>query len=166
MGQSPRWVTLSEDESVVWQRRPALGPYVMTMVKGAGVAGIGLVVWLVAIGELVVGPSMPASAPGRLVGGLLLAVGLVTILGRFWAWLTVRYLITTEAVYSKTGLSARSVQSLSLDRIETPTVSQSGLGKPLSYGTIRLTTTDEPSETLVLRHVRKPDQALEAIPGD
>lgn len=158
MSERPDLVALADGEQVLWHGRPSMYPVLSTISKGLAIAAIGVVVLLVAIDALVLGPAMPSSAPATLIGGLLVALGVLTSGWRALSWSNTQYLFTTETVYQKRRFPTRTVSSRDLDSVQNVTVTRSGLGRTLSFGDVQIDTLDD-TETLILRNVPDPERA-------
>lgn len=166
MAEAPDWVTLTEDEEVVWSSPPSLVPYTMGIAVPALIALAGLGVILVGTGLLFASNSLVGSVPsGALLagGGLLLVFGLLGSVFEYVAWYSHRYLVTTDEVYHKQGLVSRSVTNIRIDRIENTTFNQSTLGRLLSYGDVRIATAGTEGVEMVFRKVDDPDAVVEKI---
>ncbi len=119
---SDEWCWLQQGESVVWEGRPRL-----TTVLGS--AGIGLVIVAVALG-------LASTADARLAVG-----GVVGLAVPAWSYLWIQqttYLVTTRAVWVKTGVFGRSVRRLSLSKVQNTAYEQSVRGSLFGYGTVTL----------------------------
>jgi len=119
---SDGWRWLGETESVVWEGRPRLSTIADSVV-------VGLLVVLVA-GWLAVQ-----------VDPRLAAVGLLGVPIPIWGYLRVTnttYLVTTRAIWVKTGVLGRSVRRTSLSKVQNTAYEQSIRGSLFGYGTVRI----------------------------
>ncbi|MFK5602806.1 PH domain-containing protein [Haloferax volcanii] len=115
------WLARGDDETVRWEGRPRI----QTVIPAAVV---GLAVVVVA--------AVAAAANGA---PELAVVGLVGPLLPAWSYLRVtntRYVVTDRALYRKTGVLSRTVQRVSLDRVQNSALSQGVTGSWFGYGTV------------------------------
>ena len=118
MSDDWRWLRASETE--VWEGRPRL-----TTIAGSVVVGLAV---LVAAGWLA------ATVDPRLAAAGLLGVPLPLI-----AYLQVQrttYLVTTRAIWVKTGVLGRSVRRITLSKVQNTAYEQSVRGSIFGYGTV------------------------------
>lgn len=140
----PDWLTLAGGERPVWTGRASL------VRVGNRIA--------VAVALVVLGLVAPVVLPAGLwwastiaVVGAVLVAAAATVRHR-----SVRYVVTTEAVYRRTGLLSREVTTVPLNRVQNTAYSQSPLQRLLSYGDVRLDTAGSAGTELVLEAVREP----------
>ncbi|ELZ98625.1 PH domain-containing protein [Haloferax sulfurifontis] len=115
------WLARGDDEAVRWEGRPRI----QTVIPAA-VVGLAIVV-VAAVAAAANG--VPELAVAGLVGFLLPA----------WSYLRVtntRYVVTDRALYRKTGVLSRSVQRVSIDRVQNSALSQGVTGSLFGYGTV------------------------------
>ncbi|EMA07139.1 PH domain-containing protein [Haloferax denitrificans] len=115
------WLARGDDETVRWEGRPRI----QTVIPAA-VVGLAIVV-VAAVAAAANG--VPELAVAGLVGFLLPA----------WSYLRVtntRYVVTDRALYRKTGVLSRTVQRVSLDRVQNSALSQGVTGSLFGYGTV------------------------------
>ncbi|WEL25527.1 PH domain-containing protein [Haloferax volcanii] len=115
------WLARGDDETVRWEGRPRI----QTVIPAA-VVGLAVVV-VAAVAAAANG--VPELAVVGLVGPLLPA----------WSYLRVtntRYVVTDRALYRKTGVLSRTVQRVSLDRVQNSALSQGVTGSWFGYGTV------------------------------
>jgi len=119
---SDEWRWLGEDESVVWEGRPRLSTMADSLVAG-------LVVIL---------------AAGWLAVQLDPRLAVVSLLGvpiPVWGYLRITnttYLVTTRAIWVKTGVLGRSVRRISLSKVQNTAYEQSARGSLFGYGTVTI----------------------------
>lgn len=117
---SSDWRWLRADETVVWEGRPRLTTVVGSVVLGLlAVAGaVGLAVT---------------------VDPRLVVVGILGVPLPVWGYLRVQnttYLVTTRAVWLKTGVFGRSVRRVTISRVQNTSYRQSVRGSLFGYGTV------------------------------
>ncbi|ELZ82071.1 PH domain-containing protein [Haloferax larsenii] len=109
------------DEAVVWDGRPRIQTVIPAVVAAVVIlAGAALV-------------AVQVNQP------LFALVGVLGVVAPVWSYLRVvntRYVVTTEALYKKTGVLSRNVRRVSLDRIQNSMLSQDITGSLFGYGTI------------------------------
>lgn len=83
------------------------------------------------------------------------------------------YIVTTQAVYRKSGIFSRNVQKIGLDKIQNISFSQGLLGKEFGYGNVDISTAggsgvemrflavDNPKEVqeLINKHIRRDEES-------
>ncbi|ELZ60205.1 MULTISPECIES: PH domain-containing protein [unclassified Haloferax] len=115
------WLARGDDETVRWEGRPRIQTVIPAAVVGGAIAVVSVAV--------AVANGAPELALVALVGLLLPA----------WSYLRVtntRYVVTDRALYRKTGVLSRSVQRVSLDRVQNSALSQGVTGSWFGYGTV------------------------------
>ncbi|CQR50252.1 MULTISPECIES: PH domain-containing protein [Haloferax] len=115
------WLARGDDETVRWAGRPRIQTVIPAAVVGAAIAVVSAAVAVV--------NDVPALALVALVGPLLPA----------WSYLRVtntRFVVTDRALYRKTGVLSRTVQRVSLDRVQNSALSQGVTGSLFGYGTV------------------------------
>ena len=119
---SDEWRWLDDGESVVWEGRPRLSAIVDSV-------GIGL--------GIIVAASWFAVQinPWLAVGGLF---GLLVPVWGYFRLTNTTYLVTTRAVWTKTGVVGRSVRRVSLSKIQNTAYEQSARGSVFGYGTVTI----------------------------
>jgi uncharacterized membrane protein YdbT with pleckstrin-like domain len=115
------WMARGTDETVLWEGRPRI----QTVLPSAGV---GVVVLAGAIAV--------ATVMGRPLVGLLGIVGLLVPFSSYLRVTHTRFVVTNYALYRKSGVFTRTVQRVSLDRVQNSTVSQGLTGSLFDYGTV------------------------------
>jgi len=117
---SSDWRWLRADETVVWDGRPRL-----TTIVGSVVLGL-----LVVVGAV----GLAVTVDPRLV-----AVGILGVPLPIWDYFRVKntsYLVTTRAVWLKTGVFGRSVRRVTISRVQNTSYRQSVRGSLFGYGTV------------------------------
>lgn len=144
----PEWVTLGEDERVVWSGTP-------TLFLSAGSLLGGL---LVAVAGVLLYAFVPADVEFRWVALLLIPAGLALMAYAYVRHQSTRYVVTTNEVYRKEGLLSREVTSLRLDRVQNTSYEQSALERLLSYGDVRVDTAGTGGTEITFESVSNPQE--------
>jgi len=142
---SDDWRWLRESETAVWEGRPRL-----TTIAGSVVVGLAV---LVAAGWLA------ATVDPRLA-----AVGLVGVALPIWAFLRVQrttYLVTTRAIWVKTGVLGRSVRRITLSKVQNTAYEQSIRGSIFGYGTVTVEVAG--GDDIDFRRISDPGSIQQAI---
>lgn len=160
MADTPDWVTLTDGEEVVWQGRPTLYHFVGQTIFGVVVAGVGLLVWVVAENVIETGLPLPAEVPGGLIGGFIVLIGIATSGKRLLEWRSIRYLLTSKEVYRKSGVVSRSVTNLNLNQIQNTTFTQSVTGRLMSHGHVHIETAGSRGTEITFRNVPDPEEVV------
>ena len=118
---------------------------------------------LIALGTICLLAPMTGSAaiPLRIVGGIVLLIGLVAFLRSWIRKVTTEVAVTNKRVIKKTGLVQRLTAEMNMDKVESVDVDQSILGRLLDYGTIVIRGTGSGLEGL--RYIAKPLELRSAI---
>lgn len=114
------WRWLREDETVVWEGRPRLTTIADSIIPALVV--LAGAVWLAST-----------------VDARLAPLGLFAVPVPVWAYLRVQnttYLVTTRAIWVKTGVLGRSVRRITMARIQNTAYQQSARGSLFGYGTV------------------------------
>lgn len=145
----PEWVTLSEDERIVWTGSPSFFVALWSLLTGFLVvlAGVALYVVLVAV----------QFEPRRFVLWLV-PLGIALIALSYLRHRSTRYVITTNEVYRKDGFLSRSVTSLRLDRVQNTSFSQSFLDRLFSLGDVNIDTAGSGATEIVFASVSNPQK--------
>lgn len=169
MTDKPSWVTLTDGEDVVWQGKPAIFPYVASLVGEVLLIVLGLGLWLTGgIGFLVgvsfdPGISVFSLSFWILVGLVLFAWGALGVGSTGLKWWSKHYVVTTDEIYKKSGLISRSVQSTRLADIQNTSFSQPMLGRLGSYGTVNIYTAGTAGREIGFEKVKNPNLVVSKI---
>ena len=142
---SDDWRWLDTDETIVWEGRPRL-----TTIAGSVIVGLAV---LVAAGGFAV------TVDPRLAAGGLLGVALP-----IWAALYITrttYLVTTRAVWVKTGVLGRSVRRVTLSKVQNTAYEQSVRGSLFGYGTVTVEVAG--GDDIDFRRISNPRSVQETI---
>ncbi|MDY6764504.1 MAG: PH domain-containing protein [Halobacteria archaeon] len=159
MEDQPDWVTLTEGESVVWQGRPIVYPYLGGVSTGLIIILLGVVVWLVVQG-VILDFSIPSFIPSGIIVGVLVVLGILVALKPILDWWSIKYLITTDEVYKKQGMVSRTVKNLSLDKVQNTSFTQSVMGRLFSYGNVQIDTAGGGGTEMVFNSVKDPESVV------
>lgn len=102
------WLSLDDNESVVWQGKPHESSLVPALVVG-----------------------IPLS---------LVLVGIPIIVTAYLQRENTAYVVTTDALYRKSGVLSRSVQRVDFGKVQNTTYSQGFFGQQFGYGTVDIST--------------------------
>ncbi|WP_265109211.1 PH domain-containing protein [Halosolutus halophilus] len=145
------WLHLSDDEEVVWERRP----HPIAMGTGLPI-GVGLAV----LGFLLVGwGAVDGIDLLTLFGVLLVLVGTALVFARYLVWTNTRYVITSDELYKKRGVVSRDVTQFRLDRVQNTSLQQPPIGRLLGYGDLTVYTAGSGEPELTFERVPDPDRA-------
>ena len=156
----PDWVTLTDDETVVWRGGPSTARVVQELLGETLLVVVGLAVVAVGSGAVAaVDPPMLSAVPLGLVGVGLAVVLLGVILGvvTYLQFRAIEYLITTSELYRKRGLFSRSVRNLRLERVQDSGFQQSAVQRLLGYGTVHVSTAGGGGVELRFRNIPDPE---------
>ncbi|MFD1642544.1 PH domain-containing protein [Halohasta litorea] len=142
---SDDWRWLRESETEVWEGRPRL-----TTIAGSVVVGLAILVgagWLAAT-----------------IDPRLAAVGLLGPVLPAWAYLYIQrttYLVTTRAIWVKTGVLGLSVRRITLSKVQNTAYEQSIRGSIFGYGTVTVEVAG--GDDIDFRRISDPGSVQEAI---
>ncbi|PSQ41962.1 hypothetical protein BRD14_05360 [Halobacteriales archaeon SW_5_68_122] len=160
IGGVPDWVTLTDDETVVWRGGPSTARVVQELLGETLLVVVGIAVVAVGSGAVAaVDPPTLSAVPLGLVGVGLAVVLLGVVLGvvTYLRFRAIVYLITTSELYRKRGLFSRSVRNLRLERVQDSGFRQSAVQRLLGYGTVHVSTAGGGGVELRFRHVTDPE---------
>ncbi len=168
MTDTPDWVTITDDEEIVWQGKPSPMPYIASLTGEIILVGVGFLVWTaggITLFGLSLDPGVTVLSLSfwTLVGLVLIAWGGLGIIRTGLTWWSKHYVVTTDEVYKKTGIVARSVKNTRLSEIQNTKFSQSILGRLGSYGTVDIYTAGTAGREIGLEHVSDPDTVATLI---
>lgn len=150
----PEWVTLGENEQVVWSGTPSL-----LLATGSLVGGFLVIV----VGIALYGFLLPPDFEFEWVAWLLIPLGMALMAYAYLRHQSTRYVITTNEVYRKTGLFSREVTTLRLDRIQNTSFEQSLLERVLSYGDVNVDTAGSGGTEITFRAVSNPQEVSKLL---
>lgn len=148
----PSWVTLTENEQVVWSGHPSVWSIGRSLITGIILLAIGIagIILLTDLLELV-------SFVPIVIGISLILIQTVRKRQQ------IRYVITSDEVYKKTGLLSRDVTNFRIDRIQNTSYTQSFSERVLTYGTIRIEMAGTGDNDLVLHDIPHPKYVIGRI---
>jgi uncharacterized membrane protein YdbT with pleckstrin-like domain len=122
------WLSLDDDESVVWADTPH---------------------------DLSLVPAFLVGIPLSLV-----LVGIPIVVGAYLSHQNTNYVVTTSALYRKTGILSRNVQRIEFDKVQDTSYRQSFFGAQFGYGTVDVSTAGGTGIEMSFTNVADP-QALQ-----
>lgn len=125
------WLTLDEDEEIVWSGVPHESSLIPALVVG-----------------------LPLS---------LLLVGLFIIAGAYLQRENTQYVVTTDALYKKTGVLSRDVQRIDFGKVQNTSYSQGFFGSRFGYGNVDVSTAGGSGVEMQFRSVPDPREVQERI---
>jgi membrane protein YdbS with pleckstrin-like domain len=107
-------------------------------------------------------PHRMALVPPMLVGLplSLVLIGIPLVVGSYLSHRNTNYVVTTAALYRKTGVLSRSVQRIEFDKVQDTSYRQSFLGGQFGYGTVDVSTAGGTGVEMSFGNVADP-QALQ-----
>ena len=125
------WLTLDEDEEIVWSGVPHESSLIPALVIG-----------------------LPLS---------LLLVGLFIIAGAYLQRENTQYVVTTDALYKKTGVLSRDVQRIDFGKVQNTSYSQGFFGSRFGYGNVDVSTAGGSGVEMQFQSVPDPREVQERI---
>ncbi|GAB3040466.1 PH domain-containing protein [Natronobiforma cellulositropha] len=158
----PVWLPLATGESVRWIG----GPRIQTAYPWLALGVVGVLAGVLAL----------------VVDGIPILASLVALLAvptAVWGWLAVdrvAFVVTTDALYVRSGVVGVRVRALALERVQNTATRQHALARALGYGTITVETAggdeplrfwnvEHPGEVRALVDDRVSRAQGEAVPG-
>ena len=169
MTDVPDWVAMTDGEELIWQDKPALLPYAVSLVSEVILIVLGLGIWLTSgfasLTGITSAPTVPVLAVSvwSLIGALAIAWGGLGILNTGFTWWSKHYVITTEEIYKKSGLISRSIKNTRLTEVQNTTFSQSILGRLGSYGNVGIYTAGTAGREIGFENVPSPETVVHTI---
>ena len=149
---APSWVTLTDDETVVWSGGPGRIRLIEEIL-------VELLIILLGVG-LFAAPRydlLPVAVPGiEIVGLALVGVGLVLAIVTVLRFRATAYLITNNELYLKHGLISRSVQNTRLNQVQDTGFSQSALQRVFGLGNVYVSTAGRSGTSIRFKNVPNP----------
>ena len=108
----------------------------------------------------------PYSLVPAIVVGVLLAVvlvGIAILLGAYLSHRNTNYVVTTEALYKKTGVLSRNVQRIEFEKVQDTSYRQSFLGARYGYGTVDVSTAGGGGIEMSFASVAEPQEVQSLI---
>lgn len=163
MEEEPSWVTLTEDEEILWHDRPTIYPYIRKLITPLILIGIGIGLYLYGSQVEIGGASVPSSVPIGIIGGLIVVFGFYNGITTLVRWWSIRFLITSDEIYKKQGALSRSVQNLQLNQIQNTRFIQTFLGRLLSHGHVFIETAGSRGTDMIFQNVNDPESVVGMI---
>lgn len=153
LSNTPSWLTLQEDETVIWSGKPRTLPLAPRLSIPVFISIILL--WLI--------------LTSALTGGLLWlgVAGFVGfLLEAFWVWLnytSTQYVITNTGLYERQGIFSRTLTHVRMNRIQNTQFQQSVFGRLFGYGKLSIDTAGTPRQELKFKCIPSSDGITELI---
>lgn len=126
------WLTLDDDEEIVWAGQPSSESLYGTYALG--------IVLLPVVG-----------------------LGVAVIVGAYLTRANTDYVITTNGVYTKTGVLSRSVGKVEYEKVQNTAYSAGAIGRWLGYGTVEISTAGGSGVEMTLRGVTDPQSVQQQL---
>ena len=143
---------LTEGENIVYRSRQHWLALIIRGREGVGLILLGII--LIAL-PLFVPSVLPEGSGLRTIvsgaGLVLLVVGVIAFLLRFWSWSNQDYVITNRRLLKVTGIFNKHAGDSSLEKINDAILDQPLLGRMLNYGDLEILTAAE--EAVDLYHM-------------
>lgn len=88
----------------------------------------------------------------------LVLIGIPIVISSYLHHTNTNYVITTTAVYKKTGIFSRSVQRIEFDKVQNTSYQQSMIGSYFGYGTVDIATAGTGGVEMRFRNVEAPQE--------
>lgn len=148
----PSWVTLTDGEQIMWNGHPSVWSIGRWLVIGIILLAVGIA-GAVRLTELL-----------RLLSLVPIVIGVLLIIGQtVRKRQQIRYVVTSEEIYKKTGLLSRDVTNFRIDRIQNTSYTQSFPERLLTYGTIRIEMAGTGDDDFVLHDIPNPKHVIGLI---
>lgn len=125
------WLTLDEDEEILWSAKPHESSLIPALVIG-----------------------IPLS---------FVLIGLLIIAGAYLHRDNTRYVVTTDALYRKTGIISRDVQRIDFEKVQNTSYSQGLFGSQFGYGTVDISTAGGSGVEMRFQSIPDPRAVQETI---
>lgn len=93
----------------------------------------------------------------------LVLIGIPIVISSYLHHTNTNYVITTTAVYKKTGIFSRSVQRVEFDKVQNTSYQQSMIGSYFGYGTVEIATAGTGGVEMRFRNVEAPRERQTSI---
>lgn len=93
----------------------------------------------------------------------LVLIGIPIVISSYLHHTNTNYVITTTAVYKKTGIFSRSVQRVEFDKVQNTSYQQSMIGSYFGYGTVEIATAGTDGVEMRFRNVEAPRERQTSI---
>lgn len=95
----------------------------------------------------------------------LVLVGIPILVSAYLTYQNTNYVVTSAALYKKTGVLSRSVQRIEFDKVQDTSYRQSFFGAQFGYGTVDISTAGGSGVELSFQNVADPQQLQTLING-
>ena len=95
----------------------------------------------------------------------LFLVGIPIVVSAYLTYKNTNYVVTSAALYKKTGVLSRSVQRIEFDKVQDTSYSQSFFGGQFGYGTVDISTAGGAGVELSFQSVSDPQELQTLING-
>lgn len=129
--ETANWLTLDEDEEIVWSGKPHESSLLPALVVG-----------------------LPLS---------LVLIGLFIIAGSYLQRENTQYVVTTDGLYTKTGILSRDVQRIDFGKVQNTSYSQGFFGSRFGYGNVDISTAGGSGIEMQFRSVPEPREVQELV---
>ena len=136
---------MSQGEVVVMRTRQHWLAMVARARVGIALFVIGVVIWLLSFKLKSDGLEGTVGQVGGWLGVLLVLVGLVIFLARFWTWWAEDYMVTNRRLLKVTGVLAKRSADSALEKINDAVLSQSVFGRMFNFGDLEILTAADQS---------------------
>ena len=154
------WLSLDEDEAVVWAGEPRIWRIADTVARAVVVTVVAAAVAVYV--SLEVDPAvwgLPQYTT-TLVWGAAVVVALLQVTSVTVAYLKVNrtdYVLTNRRIYRKTGVLSETVTNVGVDRVQNTTLHKDARGNLFDYGTVAVSTAGSGGSDLVVTDLDDPE---------
>lgn len=125
------WLTLDDDEEIIWSGKPHKSSLVPALIVGLPLA--------------------------------LLLVGILIIAAAYFNRENTQYVVTTDALYKKTGIISRDVQRIDFGKVQNTSYSQGFFGSQFGYGSVDISTAGGSGVEMQIQSIPEPRQVQELV---
>jgi uncharacterized membrane protein YdbT with pleckstrin-like domain len=107
----------------------------------------------------------PYSLVPALIVGIPLSfvlVGIPIIAGAYFSFKNTNYVVSSDALYKKTGVLSRNVQRIEFDKVQDTSYSQTFFGAQFGYGSVNISTAGGSGIEMSFQNVSEP-QSLQSL---
>ncbi|KTG08240.1 PH domain-containing protein [Haloferax profundi] len=92
----------------------------------------------------------------------LFVIGIPLVVGAYLSFKNTNYVVTSDALYKKTGVLSRNVQRIEFDKVQDTSYSQSFLGAQFGFGSVNISTAGGSGIEMSFQNVSEP-QSLQTL---
>ena len=158
------WLVLDEDERVIWKARPhpwSLMPYVFAVLGVVGTIAGMVAFRLLVVPPVPTNPTVAALLSFRWVPVWIGIVVFVLVTGQLAyeiiELLDTHYVLTTESIYTRSGVLRTDVDQIDLDRVQNVWLKKGVIGNLLNYGSVEISTAGRDGVEMWLTALRRPE---------